>query len=246
MRGVFDDEEFERAPPKRDTELTLGAGTLLLIFFGLVLVCGLCFGLGYAVGHRGNQSQVAASQLPPAGTRQMASPAGSLLPKPSATTQAAVPPPAQSTTPQGVASQPGATDLPQSTASVAMSVGPGQSANQAATANGQMQVRPALASQANVPQAAPAGNGHPVQPPVQATPLPSVIPLWVQIAAVSHQEDAEVLSNALRKRGYTVTARREPEDNLIHVRIGPFATREEANRWRLKLLNDGYNAMIQP
>jgi DedD protein len=68
----------------------------------------------------------------------------------------------------------------------------------------------------------------------------------VQIAAVSHVEDAKVLSDALRKRGYAVTARREPVDDLIHVRIGPFSTRDEANRWRLKLLNDGYNAMIQP
>jgi cell division septation protein DedD len=68
----------------------------------------------------------------------------------------------------------------------------------------------------------------------------------VQIAAVSHQEDADVLMGALRKRNYQVSARREPADNLIHVRIGPFNDRDEANRWRLKLLNDGYNAMIQP
>ena len=69
---------------------------------------------------------------------------------------------------------------------------------------------------------------------------------WVQIAAVSHVEDAEVLTNALRRRGYTVTPRREPADNLIHVRIGPFVTQAEASNWRMKLLNDGYNAIIQP
>lgn len=69
---------------------------------------------------------------------------------------------------------------------------------------------------------------------------------WVQIAAVSHVEDAEVLTNALRRRGYTVTPRREPTDNLIHVRIGPFVTQDEAASWRMKLLNDGYNAIIQP
>jgi cell division septation protein DedD len=68
----------------------------------------------------------------------------------------------------------------------------------------------------------------------------------VQIAAVSHPEDAEVLVNALRKRGYTVTTQRKPEDGLIHVWIGPFTSRDEANRWRLKLLNDGYNAIVQP
>ena len=68
----------------------------------------------------------------------------------------------------------------------------------------------------------------------------------VQIAAVSNAEDADVLTGALRKRGYAVTARRDPADNLIHVRIGPFATLAEANGWKLRLLNDGYNAIVQP
>ena len=68
----------------------------------------------------------------------------------------------------------------------------------------------------------------------------------VQIAAVSHPEDASVLVNALRKRGYTVTAQRKPEDGLIHVWIGPFSSRDEANRWTQKLLDDGYNAIVQP
>jgi cell division septation protein DedD len=68
--------------------------------------------------------------------------------------------------------------------------------------------------------------------------------LWVQVAAVSHIEDAQVLTAALRRRGYVVTPRRE-SDNLIHVRIGPFGTRDEANRWSMKLLDDGYNAEVQ-
>ena len=68
----------------------------------------------------------------------------------------------------------------------------------------------------------------------------------VQIAAVSNAEDAEVLTAALRKRGYAVTEHRDPVDNLIHVRIGPFATQAEANTWKMKLLNDGYNAIVQP
>jgi len=70
--------------------------------------------------------------------------------------------------------------------------------------------------------------------------------LMVQIAAVTNPEDADVLVNALRRRGYLVYARREAFDGLIHVRVGPFANRDEANRWRLKLLNDGYNAIVQP
>jgi cell division septation protein DedD len=67
----------------------------------------------------------------------------------------------------------------------------------------------------------------------------------VQIAQVSQAEDAEVLVNALRKRGYTVAARRELSDNLIHVQTGPFVNRNDANAMRQKLLNDGYNAIVQ-
>jgi cell division septation protein DedD len=67
----------------------------------------------------------------------------------------------------------------------------------------------------------------------------------VQIAAVSHPEDADVLVGALRKRGYAVTARRDLADSLIHVQIGPFTSRSDANEIRQKLLNDGYNAIIQ-
>jgi cell division septation protein DedD len=68
----------------------------------------------------------------------------------------------------------------------------------------------------------------------------------VQVAAVSHAEDAGVLVGALRRRGYAASAQREPSDGLIHVRIGPFATHEEAYRMCTRLLGDGYNAMVQP
>lgn len=68
----------------------------------------------------------------------------------------------------------------------------------------------------------------------------------MQIAAVTHADDANVLVNALRKRGFDATAQRMPSDGLIHVRIGPFATHDEARRMCSRLLNDGYNALVQP
>jgi len=68
----------------------------------------------------------------------------------------------------------------------------------------------------------------------------------VQIAAVQSPEDADVLVTALRRRGYSVTAMREPADGMIHVKIGPFPTHDEAGRWRDKLIGDGYNAVVQP
>jgi cell division septation protein DedD len=68
----------------------------------------------------------------------------------------------------------------------------------------------------------------------------------VQIAAVSHAEDAEVLVGALRRRGYAVTARRESADGLIHVQVGPFNNRNDANIMCQRLLGDGYNASVRP
>ena len=55
-----------------------------------------------------------------------------------------------------------------------------------------------------------------------------------------------VLLSALRKRGYAVSARRDPGDNLIHVQVGPFSSHADAASMRQRLLNDGYNAIIEP
>lgn len=245
MRGAFDDGYFERGKSNGDAEFTLGAGTMLLLFAGLVVVCGLCFGVGYMVGHRGVTSQGAAEQTDSALAHPLAS---SLQQKPSATAQAAVPAPAQPAVQPDNVLQPAASSLSQ-TSTVAV---PLSSAQAAAPSAGQPQVRPALPAASTVTQRAP---GYPSGPayrpaqqqaqlPVRPAPMPPALALWVQIAAVSHVEDAQVLTTALRKRGYTVTPRREA-DNLIHVRIGPFSTRDEADRWRVKLLDDGYNAEIQ-
>jgi cell division septation protein DedD len=84
-----------------------------------------------------------------------------------------------------------------------------------------------------------------VHPALGATAGSQVKGWMVQIAAVSHSEDAQVLVDALRKRGYEVTARREVSDNLIHVQTGPFVNRNDANAMRQKLLNDGYNAVVE-
>jgi cell division septation protein DedD len=232
MRGYFDEEEDEPERPRRDTELTLGPGSLLAIFFGLVLVCGVCFGLGYAVG-RHTSGLAAANPAHPSGTDQEPLQSNGFIAKPSAYTRAPLPPPGDATQTSATAegAYPGAAQ--QSPAQTGQDgAGPGAQGETAQT-----QVWPALPAAANTPRAAAAPNVHPVLP---------AVPLMVQIAAVSNPEDAIVLTSALRKRGYAVTASREPADRLIHVRIGPFNSRDEANRWCLKLLNDGYNAIIQP
>ena len=111
---------------------------------------------------------------------------------------------------------------------------------------------PATSSPADAQGAVAAGNPGSQQNQLNQTadghvqPATTQVQGWmVQIAAVSHSEDAEVLVSALRKRGYAVTERREVGDNLIHVQTGPFSTRNDANAMRQKLLNDGYNASVE-
>ena len=67
----------------------------------------------------------------------------------------------------------------------------------------------------------------------------------VQIAAISRPEDADVLISALQKRGFNASARRDTSDNLLHIQVGPFATRQQAMDMRARLLNDGYNAILK-
>ena len=86
----------------------------------------------------------------------------------------------------------------------------------------------------------------PTLTPVAATiATPGTGTILVQIAAVSHREDAQVLLTTLQSRGYKVFLREEPQDKLLHVQIGPFPTRKDADAMRQRLLSDGYNAIVK-
>jgi DedD protein len=242
MRGYFDEDEPRAERPRRDTELTLGAGSLLGIFFALALLCGLCFAVGYGVGHRSSPSSVA-STLPTASPDQEPLQSNNSIPKPSAAEGSPIPAPQSgdsSTTPAaGTGTNP--TSTQQKPAGSGQTNGQSGQAPRATGGITSAQVRPALPGGGGT---APASQGGPA--PNVHTALPAQVQFMVQIAAVMNAEDADVLESALRKRGYSVTAMREPADGLIHVRIGPFWTRDEANGWRDKLLGDGYNAAVQP
>lgn len=84
-------------------------------------------------------------------------------------------------------------------------------------------------------------------PTIKLTPTvaaPSSGSSVVQVAAMSHQEDADVVAADLKRRGYTVAIRHEPQDKLFHVQIGPFPARKEADTMRQRLQGDGYNNAI--
>lgn len=205
-------------PERGDRELTLGPITLTVLGFGLFALCGLCFVFGYAVGHRNAETSTAIS-VPPAAPPSFVQPVSAQA-KPAA----------------------GQTGAQQVTADLTDST-----ANPATDANGNAV---ATADQAD---GSASGSSTAAANPAAALPAPNATSqpaagqgnIMVQIAAVSHSEDADVLVGALRKRGYAVNSRRDPADGLLHVQIGPFANRSDAYAMRQKLLNDGYNAIVQ-
>lgn len=241
MRTVFEEED-EAAPADsreargeehgQDRELTISSTTLLAIFFGLVLMCGLFFGLGYTLGRRAPSE---ASQLPSATSPSDLQPSVSPS-KPSAASQPAVtaapadsqPGDAASTADTESPSEPTPAKAPESLAA-------------SAPAPTQPVVKPAL------PVATQSIATPPADSAPTATSIPSAVPagVMVQIAAISNPADADVLVSALQKRGYTVVARHFSGDPLIHVQVGPFTNRADAIAVRQKLLSDGYNAILK-
>ena len=69
---------------------------------------------------------------------------------------------------------------------------------------------------------------------------------YLQVAAVSKQEDAEALVAALRKKQYQVFATSNlPTDKLVHVQVGPFADPKEAEAVRTRLSKEGYTPILK-
>lgn len=230
----FDDEQ-EHA----DTEITLGLRSILGIFFGLVLICGVFFGFGYSLGRSG-------------------------VVKPSAAQQASAQPSSNATAPVAttVAEQPASSsasdpyDFNANSSVQTKATGAIPQTSASTTATGQTLVTaPASFSAAQTtatgsPQTKPAS--YAIPNPARQTPVSSAAltaaeraSIMVQVAAIARPQDADVLISALQQRGFNATVRREASDSLLHVQIGPFATRQQALAMRTRLLNDGYNAILK-
>jgi len=196
----------------QDTEITLGTGKLLFLFFGLVGICALFFALGYSLGRKSE----------PAIT----------------TTSAAV--------------------MPQTTSGVSKTSG-------GAAATPPMTFYKSVEQKDTNPELTPAtdaktdtktdttatpANATPVQTPAVTAPDPTTtLPTsayFVQVAAVSKQEDADALVDALKKKQYTAfVATPVATDKLFHVQVGPFSDIKDAEATRTKLISDGYTPILK-
>jgi DedD protein len=193
----------------QDTEITLGTGRVLGLFFGLVVLCAIFFGMGFSLGKNSTKAQADDS----AASSPVASKDGK---RPSAVTAPTESKQSQDMTFYKSVGQK-STDSELSSAATATSpeTGSSQADPEAKTAD------------------------------ATASPAPPLNGYYVQVAAVSKQEDADALVDALKKKQYPAQATQTGSDKLFHVQVGPFAAIKDAEAMRTQLLSDGYNPILK-
>jgi cell division septation protein DedD len=182
---------------------------MLGLFFALVIVCALFFGIGFSLGRKGVTTAVAGrpdAAQPSAGTSRPA--AGKNNQPPAANSD-------DFSFYKAVGQKKADSDLPQPAA----------------------QTSPAPAKSEASPAAQPASSAPSVPPGTN--------PYFVQIAAVTRQEDADALVDALKKKQYPAFSTTPTSDKYFRVQIGPFADIKEAEQTRSKLMGDGYNPIVK-
>jgi DedD protein len=208
---------------QQDTEITLGTGRMLAIFFTFVLVCAFFFAIGFSLGRRTTIAGAGGLGIAHAGTP-------ATIVRPSAAKNNAPQPTPQSgdfsfykavseksadaaLAPQDSKTQPAAATTPTPTATTTTAP-PGGEPSKAAT---------------DATTAAPSSAGY-----------------YVQVAAVSRQEDAESLVEALKKKQYPAFSANNPiADKFYHVQVGPYTELKEAESMRARLIGDGYNPIVK-
>ena len=257
----YDDEED--LPTRRQTsadrssgadrEVSLGTPAILGIFFALALICACFFGFGYTMGRKAAQANAATDAAANADT----SGANANSAKPAAGSLANQPAPANSSADQSNSNDSNAPDSTQSGASPSATqpdapspaAGKSKASPSDAIIVGDKPIKPA----AHTPPPAPAPSSkQPAAPPAKPAALTSKQPaaapagsFMVQVAAVSSQEVADIEISALKKKGYNVAIHHEPQDKLLHVQIGPFANRKDAQTMQQRVLADGFNAIVK-
>jgi len=201
----------------QDTEITIGTGRMLAIFFAFVLVCAFFFAIGFSLGRRTSMAGV-----------------GNLLSAPAGTPATIVRPSAAKS------------DAPQST--------PQSSPNDFSfyKAVGEKNADAALTPQNSTAQpATPTAAAPTAEAPTKAatdaaTAAPPIGSYYVQVAAVTRQEDADALVEALKKKQYPAfTAYNISADKYYRVQVGPYADLKDAEAMRARLIGDGYNPIVK-
>jgi len=212
---------------EQDTELTLSTGKLLGFFFGMVVVCGIFFSLGYLVGKGSSQAGVPV-MTDSAAASNISSNGGA---KPAAGHMATEATAAKPCAPGDA----NCTPLPATSESAAITATLSPSSDTSPT------TKPPVTDAAKSDGTASAKT---TAPELNSAPQ-SLTGFMVQVAAVSKQEDADALVKALRKKEYPVFVVPQADNKMFRVQVGPFAQQKDAEAMRAKLAGDGYNAILK-
>lgn len=226
MNSRYLEEDDDLDTGSADREISLSPSTLLGIFFLLAIICAIFFGFGYSMGHR---SALAATQSAENSETAPLKASSETKPAPGLANSSANLTPADA-----AASQPADESASDDAAPVDKPApAPKPHLERASAPQAAPQLKPAVAVKTPAPTA-----------PLSRSAATGPAAL-VQVAAVSHQEDADILASALKRKGYTVAVRHEPTDKLLHIQLGPFANRKEAETMKQRLSADGYNAIVK-
>jgi cell division septation protein DedD len=185
-----------------DTEITLGTGKLLFLFFFLVGICSLFFALGYSLGRKSDGITTASAASAPQVSPSAAKPAIGDSAQPPMSFYKSV-------------------EQKDANSELTPPASEGKSGTTAQT--------PEATSQPSSNSAAPGAGGY-----------------FVQVAAVSKQDDADALVDALKKKQFPAfVATGSGADKLFRVQLGPFADVKDAETQRTRLISDGYNPILK-
>jgi DedD protein len=206
---------------QQDTEITLGTGRMLAIFFTIVLVCAFFFAIGFSLGRRTAMTSIGTALGVHAS-------APATIVRPSALKNNTAQPSGQS---------------PSSSSTGDFSFYKAVGEKNADTGL----TPPDSKTVAVTPTAAPAATDPSAKDAVETATAPSAAGgYYVQVAAVSRQEDAASLVEALKKKQYPAfTAYNPSTDKFYHVQVGPYADLKEAEAMRARLISDGYNPIVK-
>jgi DedD protein len=220
----------------QDTEITLGTAKLLGLFFGLVIVCAVFFALGYTLGRKSDAGLTAASPTTPLQTTSNGpKPAGSASPQPA--------PPM--TFYKAVEQKDANAQLTPATSTDTTSAGPVAAGQAPASTPGATTNSPGASPGTSSGTSSGTSATQTPNPPDPMAALP-ITAYFVQVAAVSKQDDAEALVDALKKKTYPAfVATNTSTDKLFRVQVGPFTDIKDAEAMRGRLINDGYSPILK-
>jgi cell division septation protein DedD len=198
---------------------------MLAIFFAFVLVCAFFFAIGFSLGRRTASAIALNSSSGMTGTP-------STIVRPSPAKNAATPTPSSPT------------DF-----SFYKAVGAKSADSRLAPQDSTKQDSSTQTSKAqptSSPAAAPSTDAPANTAPDAASAASVSAGYYVQVAAVTRQEDADALVEALKKKQYPAfDANNASVDKFYRVQVGPYADIKDAEAMRARLISDGYNPIVK-